>query len=562
MHIRHVVAAAVAALCPWPALAGPACADLVLVDADIRTLDDALPRARALATIGARIVAIGDEAAVRPLACDATRVVDAGGRLVLPGFNDSHVHFMDGGQALSSVDLRDAGSQAEFARRIATFVAGLPAGQWVLNGNWDHERWTPNDLPTRALIDAVTPDHPVFVQRLDGHMGLANSRALALAGIDRDTPDPPGGEIVRDAAGEPTGVLKDDAMDAVFAAIPDRSFEAALAIARAATDHAASVGVTSVQDMGPNVPGVYQELLRQGRLKTRIYAVSPLGDYARWERAGVRAAFGDPMLRVGGLKGFTDGSLGSTTAWFFEPYLDAPGSTGLALEQAQHHPALVAGADAAGLQVMVHAIGDRANHETLGVFEQVVRAHGQRDRRFRIEHAQHLNAALIRRFADAGVIASVQPYHAIDDGRWAHKRLDDARLAGTYPFRSMLDAGVSLALGTDWAVAPLDPMLTVHAAVTRATLDGLHPEGWFPAEKLTVEEAVRAYTVGSARAEFQEQDKGTLAPGMLADFVVWSQDIFAIPPASIPGTRALVTVVGGRVVHEDRASGETGGAGR
>ncbi|MFZ7095984.1 amidohydrolase [Luteimonas dalianensis] len=548
--ILSLAAVLTAGSLPAGALAAPVCADLLVVDADIRTLDEDMPRANALATIGSRIAAVGDEEEVRGLACGSTRVIDAGGRLVLPGFNDSHVHFMDGGQGLSSVDLRDADSQREFARRIADFAADLPEGAWILNGNWDHERWNPNDLPTRQLIDAATPDNPVFVQRLDGHMALANSLALELAGLTRDTPDPPGGEIVRDAEGEPTGVLKDDAMAAVSAVIPERSFEQALAVAQAATDHAASLGVTSVQDMGPNRPGVYQELARQGRLKTRIYAVSPLGDYQRWVRAGIRAAFGGPMLRVGGLKGFTDGSLGSTTAWFFEPYLDQPDSTGLALEQASRHPDLVAGAEEAGLQVMIHAIGDRANHEALEVFEQVAREHGERDRRFRIEHAQHLNDGLIRRFAEGDVIASVQPYHAIDDGRWAHRRLDAKRLAGTYPFRSMLDAGVRLALGTDWYVAPLDPMLTVHAAVTRATLDGRHPDGWFPEQKLTVEQAVRAYTVGSAHAELQEHQKGTLAPGMLADFVVWSQDIFDIAPEAIRDTRALVTVVDGRVVYE------------
>ena len=545
------LASALACAAAAPAHAAPAvCADLVVLDANIRTLDAGQPEATALAALGGRVLALGDDDAVRALACDSTRVIEAGGRLVLPGFNDAHVHFMDGGQGLSSVDLRDAQTRQEFARRIGAFVEGLEPGEWVLNGNWDHENWSPNDLPTRQLIDAATTDNPVFVQRLDGHMALANSLALELAGITRDTPDPPGGEIVRDACGEPTGVLKDDAMSAVSAAIPERSFAQALAIAQAATDHAASLGVTSVQDMGPNRPGVYQELARQGRLKTRIYAISPLSDYRRWVRAGVRAAFGGPMLRVGGLKGFTDGSLGSTTAWFFEPYLDQPDSTGLALEQAQRHPQDVMGADAAGLQVVIHAIGDRANHEVLQVFEQVAGEHGERDRRFRVEHAQHLNDGLIRRFADEDVIASVQPYHAIDDGRWAHRRLDAERLAGTYPFRSMLDAGVRLVLGTDWYVAPLDPMLTVHAAVTRATLDGQHPDGWFPEQKLTVEEAVRAYTVASAHAEFQEHEKGTLVPGMLADFVIWSQDIFDIAPEDIPQTRAVVTVVDGRVVYE------------
>ena len=542
--------AVLAGAIPLPATAAPACANLVVVDADIRTLDANQPRATALAVVANRIVAVGSDAEVRPLACASTRVVRGNGRLVLPGFNDSHVHFMSGGQGRSSVDLRDADSPQEFAARIGAFASRLPKGAWILLGNWDHERWSPNDLPTRQLIDPVTPDHPVFVQRLDGHMGVANSLALRLAGISRDSVAPPGGEIVRDADGEPTGVLKDDAMNPVFAVVPQPSFEENLAFAQAATDYAASLGVTSVQDMGPNDPGVYQELLRQGRLKTRIYAVSPLADHARWTTPGIRAAFGSAMLRVGGLKGFVDGSLGSTTAWFDAPYLDQPHTHGLALEEFASHPAHVAAADGAGLQVAIHAIGDRANEEALKVYEQVARANGPRDRRFRIEHAQHLNAGLIRRFAAQDVIASMQPYHAIDDGRWAHKRLDPARLAGTYAFSSLLDAGARLALGTDWEVAPLDPMQTLYAAVVRETLDGMNRGGWYPEQKIGLDDAVRAYTVGSAYAEFQERDKGALVPGMLADFVVWSQDIFGVDPRTIPDTRALLTVVDGRVVYE------------
>ena len=540
-------------LAGWPAMAWGAapCADLVVVNARIHTMDEARPQARALAVDGNRIVAVGDDAQVRALACASTRVVDARDRLLLPGFNDAHVHFMSGGEGRSSVDLRDADSQAEFARRIGEYAKSVPKGTWITLGNWDHERWTPSALPTRALIDALTPEHPVFVSRLDGHMALANSLALKLAGIDRDSSTGAGGEIVRDAAGEPTGVLKDDAMLPVFAAMPAKTLPQAIAIAQAASDYAASLGVTSVQDMnGEAGLAAYQELLRSGRLKTRVYAVTPLPRWQEWRTVGVRAAFGDAMLRVGGLKGFTDGSLGSTTAWFHRPYLDAPRSTGLALEEFKQHDANVAGADAAGLQVMIHAIGDRANDETLKVFERVAQAHGPRDRRFRIEHAQHLDPSLVRRFAGGQVIASMQPFHAIDDGRWAHKRLDDARLRGTYAFRSLLDAGALLAFGTDWEVATLDPMQGIYAAVTRRTLDGKHPDGWYPAEKLTVDEAVRAYTVGSAHAEFEEHRKGMLKPGMLADFVLWSQDIWAVAPERIGETRALLTVVDGRVVYE------------
>jgi predicted amidohydrolase YtcJ len=295
---------------------------------------------------------------------------------------------------------------------------------------------------------------------------------------------------------------------------------------------------------------VYQELIRQGKLKTRIYAVSPLGDWQRWQKTGIRRAFGDEMLRVGGLKGFADGSLGSTTAWFYEPYLDAPNSTGLASDEMPKMFENVTSADKAELQVMIHAIGDRANDEILKVYKRVEKENGKRDRRFRVEHAQHLNADLIRRFAADKVVASMQPYHAIDDGRWAYKRLDERRLKGTYAFRLLLDAGAVLAFGSDWFVAPLNPIAGVYAAVTRRTFDNKNPAGWIPEQKISVEEAVRAYTVGSAFAEFQENVKGTIAPGKLADFVILSDDIFSTNPNDIEKTRVVMTVVNGRIVYE------------
>ena len=472
-------------------------ADLIVVNAKVRTMDAARPTAEAFAVLGNKIVAVGSNAEIRSLIGANTKTIDAGGKLVLPGFNDSHVHFLDGGAQLSSVDLRDAKSPVEFAARIKNFAARLPKGRWILGGLWDHENWTPNDLPTKELIDAATPNNPVFVQRLDGHMALANSLALKLAKVDRNTKTPAGGEIVRDGRGELTGVLKDAAMNPVFAAIPEASFEQKLEYAVAATDYAASLGVTSAQDMSAGTDvAVYQELMRQGKLKTRIYAVSPLPAYERWQRAGVSRAFGSEMLRVGGLKGFADGSLGSTTAWFYEPYLDAPGSTGLASDEMPKMTEIVRNADKAGLQIMIHAIGDRGNDEILKIYEQTTRENGRRDRRFRIEHAQHLNENLIRRFAADKIVASMQPYHAIDDGRWAYKRLDEKRLRGTYAFRSLLDAGANLAFGTDWYVAPLNPMFGIYAAATRRTLDGKNPNGWIPEQKISVEEAVRAYTVG------------------------------------------------------------------
>lgn len=526
-------------------------ADLIVVNANVRTMDAAKPKAEAFAVIGNKIAAVGTNAEIRALSGANTKVLDVGGKLVIPGFNDSHIHFMDGGAGLSSVDLRDAKSPQEFAERIKNFAAKLPKGRWILNGNWDHENWTPANLPTKELIDAATPDNPVFINRLDGHMALANSLALKLAGVDKNTKDVPGGEIVRDPSGNPTGVLKDAAMDYVQKVIPEFSFEQKLEVAEAATDYAASLGVTSVQDMSAGTDvGVYQELMRQGKLKTRIYAVSTLGDWRRWQRAGVRYAFGDSMLRVGGLKGFVDGSLGSTTAWFYEPYLDAPNSTGLSLLEMPKLFETTRDADKAGLQIMIHAIGDRANDEVLKIYERVVRENGARDRRFRVEHAQHLNADIIKRFGAQKVIASMQPFHAIDDGRWAHKRLDEKRLKGTYAFRSLLDNGAVLAFGTDWFVAPLNPLLGIYAAATRRTLDDKNPNGWIPEQKISVEETVRAYTYGSAFAEFQENVKGTITPGKLADFVILSDDIFSINPNDIGKMRVLKTIVDGKIVYE------------
>lgn len=528
---------------------------IIIVNANVHTMDPSRPTAEAIAIFGNRIMAVGSTKEVRKLAGDTARVIDARGQLVLPGFNDAHVHFLSGGFQLASVDLRDANSPEEFADRIRRFAEKLPAGRWVTGGDWDHERWANALLPTKELIDRYTPNTPVFVNRLDGHMSLANSVALRLAGVTREAKDPPGGLIVRDAkTGEPTGVLKDAAMSFVWRVVPQSSFEEKLTAARAATEHAARLGVTSVQDMSAGADvGVYQTLLGRGELKTRIYAVSPLPSWERLARTGVRAHFGSDMLRIGGLKGFADGSLGSTTAFFYGTYNDAPDTHGLAGDEMFPEGAMlerVRAADRAGLQVMIHAIGDRANDSILSIYEQVIRDDGPLDRRFRVEHAQHLRAPDIARFARDKVIASMQPYHAIDDGRWAEKRIGHERAKTTYAFRSLLDSGAMLAFGTDWTVAPLDPMLSIYAAVTRRTLDGKNPSGWIPEQKISVEEAVRAYTIGSAYAEFTEKEKGTIAPGKLADLVIINTQIFQIDPKEIEKARVVMTIMDGRVVYE------------
>jgi len=531
-------------------------ADTIVINAVVHTIDPAQPLAEAVAIYGNRIVAVGTSKDIKKLAGPATRIIDAKKRLLLPGFNDAHTHFLSGGFQLSSVDLRDANSPQEFAARIKAFAEKLPKGRWMTGGDWDHERWPNTKLPTKELIDSFTPDTPVFVNRLDGHMALANSLALKLAGVTRQTLDPPGGVIVRDKSGEPTGILKDAAQNFVWKVVSPATFDEKLAAARAATNYAAKLGVTSIQDMSAGTDvGVYQTLLDHGELKTRIYAVSPLPAWERLARTGVRAHFGSEMLRVGGLKGFADGSLGSTTALFYEPYRDDPSTSGIAGDEMYPEGAMlkrVTEADRAGLQVIIHAIGDRANDIILSIYEQVERENGQRDRRFRIEHAQHLRSQDIPRFARDRVIASMQPYHAIDDGRWAEKRIGKERAKTTYAFRSLLDSGATLAFGTDWTVAPLNPLLTVYAAVTRRTIDGKNPKGWIPEQKISVEETVRAYTLGSAYAEFQENVKGTITLGKLADLVLLSRDIFKIDPKEIESVKVVMTMVDGRVVYEER----------
>jgi len=528
--------------------------DLVLFNADIRTMDDEVPRAEAVAICGNKITAVGSSIEIRALASRQTRQIDAERRLVLPGFNDAHVHFVAGGFQLSNVDLRDAKSPAELARRIGAHAKKLPAGCWITGGEWDHENWPGALLPEKNLIDAVTPAHPVFVQRTDGHMALANSLALKISGIVRETKDVPGGLIVRDERGEPTGVLKDAAMPLVEKLIPTPTFGEQISAARAAGEYAASLGVTSVQDMSADRDvAVYQTLLERGELETRIYAVRSI--VSRETLLSRHGEFGDDVLRVGGLKGFSDGSLGSSTALFFESYSDAPENHGLLFDQMLPEGIMlgrVRAADRAHLQVMIHAIGDEANFRVLEIFKQAAEQNGPRDRRFRIEHAQHLRPQEVPRFGAEGVIPSMQPYHAIDDGRWCEKRIGRDRCKTAYAIRSLLDSGARVAFGTDWPVAPLNPMPSIYAAVTRRTLDGKNPGGWFPEQRISVAEAVRCYTANSAYAEFAENVKGTLTPGKLADLVMLDRNIFTIDPLEIATAKVLLTLADGSIVFERR----------
>ncbi|HEX7136677.1 MAG TPA: amidohydrolase [Vicinamibacterales bacterium] len=541
----------------WLAACGsrqPIGADLIVTNARIWTGESRQASATALAIIGERIVDIGEAKDIERWHGRDTQVLDAEGRRAIPGFNDAHVHFVDGGAELEHVDLKDADTPAEFARRIGARARARP-GEWVLGGNWDDQRWSPPELPTRALIDDLTNGTPVFVYRYDGHMALANSAALGRAGITEATPDPAGGSIVRDARGVPTGVLKDAAMTPVQRVIPKMTDERRLQVIRSALKHAASVGVTSVQEMNPSYDDLsaYAELASRGELTTRIYAAPMETDWYDQAKIGVRRAFGSTWLRIGAIKGYADGSLGATTAYFFQPYTDSSNTRGLLSDEMQPIESMrtrLMAADHAGLQLCIHAIGDAGISTILDLFTDIVAANGDRDRRFRIEHAQHIAPKDFDRFASLKVVASMQPYHAIDDGRFAERRIGPERIKTTYAFKTLLDKGVRLAFGTDWAVAPLNPLLGLYAATTRATLDGRNPNGWVPEQKISIEQAVTAYTAGSAFAEFQDHEKGTLARGKLADLVILSEDIFSIPPARLKDVHVLATIAGGKVVHQ------------
>jgi predicted amidohydrolase YtcJ len=553
---RIIVAIGLAGCCA-PSLAAPPAADLIVTDAKIWTVDAARPNAEAVAVLGDRIVAVGSNSEIAAWRGPKTSVIDAHGKLLLPGFNDAHVHFVSGGRQLDSVQLNDATSAEEMKRRVAARAAHTARGEWITGGDWDESKWSPPRLPTRELIDPVTGDAPVFLWRYDGHMGLANSAALRAAGITAATPDPAGGVIVRDARGEPTGALKDAATDLMDRVIPPLNHDQRLRAVRRALAHAASLGVTSVQHMVADFQdiAVYAELLERGELTTRIYAVPLITQVDELATLGVRHAFGGPYLRIGALKAFADGSLGSRTAYFFEPFLDEPSNHGLLSDEMQPLSLMrerMKSADAAGLQLCTHAIGDRGISTVLDLYQEIAqaRAIAADDRRWRIEHAQHMAERDFERMAKLHVIASVQPYHAIDDGRWAEARIGHERASRTYAFRTFLNHGVRLAFGTDWDVAPLNPLLGLYAAVTRATLDGKHPGGWFPEQKLTIQEAIEAYTMGSAFAEFQEREKGSITAGKLADMVLLSADILTIEPAKIREVKVLKTVVGGKLVFE------------
>lgn len=525
-------------------------ADRIYIHARIWTGDPTNEFAEAMAIRDSLILFVGSDYKIYQDA--KTEIIDLGGKMMVPGFIDNHTHFLSGGMQLASIDLRSAKSKTEFISIVKKYCAAMQDKRWIQGGDWDHEAWG-GQLPTRQWVDSVGGDHPLFINRYDGHMSLANSLALQLAHIDRNTPNPPGGEIVKDpATGEPTGILRDEATDLVSRIIPMPSATELQENLQRAITHAFEHGVTQVHDMGSFGGWVdlntYRNAYAKNKLPLRIYSFVPIRSWQRLDDYIKKNGRGNDIIRWGGLKGFADGSLGSTTAWFYEPYLDAPQSRGLQVTDTSLLRQWILSADSSGLQVANHAIGDRANDFILSVYAAANLKNGIKDRRFRIEHAQHLTQNAIEEFGKLGVIASMQPYHAIDDGKWAFKRLDSARLKRTYAFKSLLAQHAVVTFGSDWTVAPLDPISGIYAAVTRRTLDDKNPDGWYPLEKISVEEALRCYTINNAYAGFQENKLGRLKAGMLADFVVLSDDLLKITSEKIRDIKVLMTVVNGKEV--------------
>lgn len=528
-------------------------ADLAIVNARVWTVEDTQPLAEAIAVRDGRILAVGYTTGIQTLVSPSTRVIDASGRLVLPGFQDNHTHFINSGEEVGQLNLKNASTHEEFGKLVAEYAQRKKPGEWITGGGWDHDKFPGGELPTAELVDRYCPDKPVFVNRFDGHMAVANTLALKLGNVTSETTDPLGGSIVRKpGSSEPAGVLKDAAMSLVYRVVPRNTHEQMVEAARKAFGEARRFGITTVHDMltGDGQLEAYKAVRAEGGMTARVYGRWPIADWKRLAKRVRENGIGDDMLTIRGVKGFMDGSIGSSTAFMFNGYEDDQRNVGLPGGDLNRLAENCLGADSAGLQLCIHAIGDRAIYELLNIFERVERTNGPRDRRPRIEHDQHTHPRDFRRHVELGAIASVQPYHAIDDGRFVEKRIGRKRSMSSYAYRTFLDAGVRMCFGSDWNVAPLDPILGIDAAVNRQTLDGKNPDGWFPEQKISVEEAIRAYTIESAYAAFMEGKTGSIAPGKYADIVILSQDLLSVPESEIKNTEVDFTILGGKVVYE------------
>ena len=526
-------------------------ADLILVNGAIHTMDRAKPRAEAIAIAGNRVFAVGSNDEMRDLKAPGCRMVDLRGGTVVPGLTDAHLHFLAYGISLREIDLAGVATLDEALARVAARAAETPAGQWLHGRGWDHTLWAGGDFPTRQDLDRVAPSHPVFLRRKCGHAGWANSRALALAGITADTPDPYGGAIERDPlTGQPTGILKELAMDLMFRLFQEPTSEEAAAAIRAAMSRAHQAGLVGVHTMeGAGAFRAFQQLQAAGELKLRVLMQIPEDNLDAAIQAGLRSGFGNDWLRIGGVKLFSDGALGARTAHMLEPFEGEPTNYGIPVASSDHLREVIGKASRAGIASFVHAIGDAANRVVLDAIEASRRAGEGTELRHRIEHAQIVHPTDVPRFAGLGVIASMQPIHATQD-MLAADALWGKRSAHAYAWRSLLDAGAVVAFGSDSPVEDLGVMQGIHAAVTRRRPDGSPgPAGWYGEQRLSVAEAVYAYTAACAYASGEEAIKGTLTPGKLADLVVLSQDIFAIDPQAILETEVVGTMVGGEWVY-------------
>lgn len=522
------------------------------INGKIYTVNSKRDWAEAVVIANNKIVFVGSNSDAQIHIDEFTEVIDLNGKLMLPGFTDCHAHVIMGGQFLLNVDLTEVKSKEEFSSKVKNFAKTIKNDRWIIGGNWNHQNWEVVELPHKDWIDQFTQNIPVFVYRMDYHVALANSYVLKLAGIDRDTPNPPSGEIVKDKNGEPTGILTDKAMDLVLNIIPepsDTEFDEAI---DTAMEEARRLGVTSIHDISyDNHFKALQKAEREGRLTSRLYTRLLLKNYKTMIANEIQYNFGSDLLKIGSLKDFADGALGSKTAYMSEPYIDDPNNFGLPMDELKNGrlEEMIIESDKNHLQCSIHAIGDRAITELLDIIEKMKNQNPDWDRKFRIEHAQHISKKDIKRAAELGVIISAQPYHLFDDGCWAESVIGKERIKDFNAFRSLIDAGIKLCFGSDWSVSTMDPIKGIYVAVTRATANG---KCFIPEERITVEEAVDCYTINAAYASFQEEIIGSIEVDKLADMVVLSENIFEIEPAEIKNAEVEMTVLDGEIIYKSR----------
>jgi predicted amidohydrolase YtcJ len=529
-------------------------ADLIVTGGKIYTVDDSHPFVGALAVRDGRVQLVGSPAEAMLLRGPATRLIDATGRTVIPGMVDAHAHLFGLGRSLRSLDLRETKSYDEVVQLVAGRVRETPKGRWLIGRAWDQNKWGDTRFPTHDALSRVSPDNPVTLTRVDGHALLVNAAAMKAAGISAAIADPPGGRIERDPAGAPTGVFVDNAMELIYRAVPPLTHDEVATTMLAAVAEANKWGLTGLHDAGEprDVLDVLEELGKTGRLNLRVYAM--IGDekaaLEHYFAIGPRSALYDSHLWIRTIKLYADGALGSRGAALLDPYSDDSKNTGLLRTAPEHMKEVAVRALQQGFQVATHAIGDRGNRLTLDTYEAALKAVPTVDHRFRIEHVQVLDHADIPRFAALGVIPSMQAAHQTSDMYWAGTRLGPSRVFGAYAWRSLLQTGVVIPDGSDFPVERVSPLFSFHAAVSREDDSNWPPGGWFPEQKMTRDEALKAMTIWPAFAGFQEQTMGSLSPGKLADFVILDRDIMTVPVQQILGATVLATYVGGRAVYQ------------